>query len=44
MAPGYGLSDPMARYAIPHDPRLMGHRGPKKVCRKILEGHRRMQS
>ncbi|RBR23629.1 uncharacterized protein FIESC28_03558 [Fusarium coffeatum] len=30
MAPGYGLSDPMARYAIPHDPRLMGHRGPKK--------------
>jgi len=31
MAPGYGLSDPMARYAIPHDPRLMGHRGPKKV-------------
>lgn len=32
MAPGYGLpSDPMARYALPHDPRLMGHRGPKKV-------------
>ncbi|KPM40933.1 hypothetical protein AK830_g5594 [Neonectria ditissima] len=32
LAPGYGLpSDPMARYALPHDPRLMGHRGPKKV-------------
>ncbi|KAM5380160.1 hypothetical protein ACJZ2D_003611 [Fusarium nematophilum] len=31
MAPGYGLpSDPMARYALPHDPRLLGHRGPKK--------------
>ncbi|KAK7426172.1 hypothetical protein QQZ08_007338 [Neonectria magnoliae] len=31
LAPGYGLpSDPMARYALPHDPRLMGHRGPKK--------------
>ncbi|KAI5466238.1 hypothetical protein BGZ63DRAFT_411598 [Mariannaea sp. PMI_226] len=31
MAPGYALpSDPMARYALPHDPRLLGHRGPKK--------------
>lgn len=30
--PGYGLpSDTMSRYALPHDPRLMGHRGPKKV-------------
>ncbi|KAF7560856.1 hypothetical protein G7046_g3294 [Stylonectria norvegica] len=28
---GYSLtSDPMARYALPHDPRLLGHRGPKK--------------
>ncbi|QGI59019.1 hypothetical protein CEK26_001144 [Fusarium fujikuroi] len=26
----YGLPDSMARYAIPHDPRLLGHRGPKK--------------
>ncbi|KAL3605502.1 hypothetical protein FPOAC2_00449 [Fusarium poae] len=34
MAPGYGLSDPMARYAIPHDPRLMGHRGPKKEIKR----------
>ncbi|XEU97856.1 hypothetical protein FSHL1_003142 [Fusarium sambucinum] len=33
MAPGYGLSDPMARYAIPHDPRLMG-RGPKKEIKR----------
>ncbi|KAF4453858.1 negative acting factor [Fusarium austroafricanum] len=30
MAAGYGLSDSMARYALPHDPRLLGHRGPKK--------------
>ncbi|KAJ4137795.1 hypothetical protein NW768_003385 [Fusarium equiseti] len=37
MAPGYGLSDPMARYAIPHDPRLMGHRGPKKVRGNLEE-------
>ncbi|EKJ79761.1 hypothetical protein FPSE_00041 [Fusarium pseudograminearum CS3096] len=37
MAPGYGLSDPMARYAIPHDPRLMGHRGPKKVCKNVYK-------
>ncbi|KAH7162904.1 hypothetical protein B0J13DRAFT_23329 [Dactylonectria estremocensis] len=35
MAPGYGLpSDPMARYALPHDPRLMGHRGPKKEIKR----------
>ncbi|KAM5525412.1 C6 finger domain-containing protein [Fusarium oxysporum f. sp. phaseoli] len=27
----YGLPDSMARYAIPHDPRLLGHRGPKKI-------------
>ncbi|KAF4335237.1 transcriptional regulatory [Fusarium beomiforme] len=26
----YGLPDSMARYALPHDPRLLGHRGPKK--------------
>lgn len=33
MAAGYGIpSDPMSRYALPHDPRLLGHRGPKKVC------------
>ncbi|KAL6358314.1 hypothetical protein LRP88_08497 [Fusarium phalaenopsidis] len=31
MAAGYGIpSDPMSRYALPHDPRLLGHRGPKK--------------
>ncbi|KAF4965069.1 hypothetical protein FSARC_7103 [Fusarium sarcochroum] len=30
MTAGYGLSDPMGRYALPHDPRLLGHRGPKK--------------
>ncbi|CAM1506676.1 Fc.00g063170.m01.CDS01 [Cosmosporella sp. VM-42] len=31
MAQGYGLpSDAIARYALPHDPRLLGHRGPKK--------------
>ncbi|KAH7023176.1 hypothetical protein EDB80DRAFT_32580 [Ilyonectria destructans] len=35
MAPGYGIpSDPMARYALPHDPRLMGHRGPKKEIKR----------
>ncbi|KAF7543481.1 hypothetical protein G7Z17_g10704 [Cylindrodendrum hubeiense] len=35
MAQGYGLpSDPMARYALPHDPRLMGHRGPKKEIKR----------
>lgn len=32
MGAGYGISDPMARYALPHDPRLLGPRGPKKVC------------
>ena len=32
LAASYGLqSDAMARYALPHDPRLLGHRGPKKV-------------
>lgn len=29
----YGLPhENMTRYALPHDPRLLGHRGPKKVC------------
>lgn len=29
---GYGLpSDNISRYALPHDARLLGHRGPKKV-------------
>lgn len=32
MSPGYGLPpDALTRYQLPHDPRLMGHRGPKKV-------------
>ncbi|KAJ0152027.1 Uncharacterized protein HZ326_5483 [Fusarium oxysporum f. sp. albedinis] len=30
----YGLPDSMARYAIPHDPRLLGHRGPKKEIKR----------
>ncbi|KAM0353589.1 hypothetical protein ACHAPU_001601 [Fusarium lateritium] len=31
MGAGYAISDPMAaRYALPHDPRLLGPRGPKK--------------
>ncbi|KAF4466900.1 hypothetical protein FALBO_6259, partial [Fusarium albosuccineum] len=41
MTAGYGIpSDPMARYAIPHDPRLLGHRGPKKVCEELESGPR----
>jgi hypothetical protein len=29
----YGLpSDSMPRYPLPHDPRILGSRGPKKVC------------
>ncbi|KAM6537075.1 hypothetical protein FALCPG4_003030 [Fusarium falciforme] len=35
MAAGYGIpSDPMSRYALPHDPRLLGHRGPKKEIKR----------
>lgn len=31
ISPSYGFPDAMPRYAMPHDPRLLGSRGPKKV-------------
>jgi hypothetical protein len=34
-SPSYGLHpDPMARYPLPHDPRLIGSRGPKKEIKR----------
>lgn len=45
ISPSYGFPDAMSRYALPHDPRLLGNRVPKKVrtarqagCARASEG------